>query len=469
MYITGIGFANIRGFSGERAVHHLPLPVPPDGGSWTVIAGRNGSGKSTLLRALALCLAGPHVARTLVPDFGGWITSGERTAWARAYVRPDPAFDRLTGRGEAPDRLVSLGLSWTAHEDVAGGPQRRPGGFGNPPQPQMSSYDGQDGTSEPDTERIAVRGPWTSGVPQGWFCAAYGPFRRLTGGSDDARRLMLAPGPAGRMASLFHEDASLSEGVSWLKELRLRGLEDQRDAGELLRTVLELLSDGLLPDGYRALRVTADGLWVAPGGNPERAYPLREMSDGFRTVASLVLDIVRQVQNTYGTLDLASDAEGHPVVRMPGVVIIDEVDAHLHVTWQQRIGEWLRTHFPRIQFIVTSHSPYICQAADPGGLIRLPGPEETDRGPEVIDDALYHRIVYGSGEDTVLSELFGLESPYSSRAEEDRRRLVQLEKKVFAGEADDQEALEFRELTARLRSSRSSRAREVAARLGSGQ
>ena len=183
MYVTGIGFANVRGFSGERAVHHLPLPTPPDGGSWTVIAGRNGSGKSTFLRALALCLAGPHVARTLVPDFGGWITGGERSAWARAYVRPEPPIDRLTGRGKARDRPVPLGLAWTAPEDAADGPRR----YGAPQQPQVSSYDGEDHTRERDIDRIAARGPWTSGIPQGWFCAAYGPFRRLTGGSDEAR------------------------------------------------------------------------------------------------------------------------------------------------------------------------------------------------------------------------------------------------------------------------------------------
>src|SRR5690606_25768488 len=113
-------------------------------------------------------------------------------------------------------------------------------------------------------------------------------------------------------------------------------------------------------------------------------------------------------------------------------------------------------------------SPYICQAADPGGLIRLPGPEERS-GPEVVDDALYRRVVYGSGEDAVLSELFGLETPYSNRAEEDRRRLVRLEEKVFSGEANEQEALAYRELAARLNSSRAARVQEVAARLGSGQ
>lgn len=267
------------------------------------------------------------------------------------------------------------------------------------------------------------------------------------------------------MASLFHEDASLAEGVNWLKELHLRALEGQEQASALLKTVQALLSDGLLPDGYIAMRVSSEGLWVAPPGQPERAYPLREMSDGFRTVASLVLDMVRQLQNSYGTLNAGTNDAGKPVIRMPGIVIIDEVDAHLHVTWQRQIGSWLRAHFPLIQFIVTSHSPYICQAADPGGLIRLPGPDE-QCGPEVVDDSLYRRIVYGSGEDVALSKLFGLETPYSDRAEQERRELVPLERKVFAGQATEAEAREYRERTTRLSSSRSARVDEVAARLG---
>lgn len=455
MYVSGISVVNVKGFTGARAVDELPLPVPESGGSWTVIAGRNGSGKSTLLRALALCVAGPHVARALVPDFSGWITAGERSAWAEVRFRHDRSVDRITGRGRVTEGRYVLGLDWTVPEDARERPRH-----GAPPHPQLSPYGGEE-YGWPG----APRGPWAAAV-QGWFCAAYGPFRRLAGGSGEAQRLMLAPGPAGRMASLFHEDASLAEGVAWLKELRLRSLEEQEDATELLGTALELLSDELLPDGYRALRVSSEGLWVAPDGDPERAYPLREMSDGFRTVASLVLDIVRQLQNAYGTLDAGTDDHGHPVVRMPGVVIVDEVDAHLHVTWQQRIGDWLRTHFPRIQFVVTSHSPYICQAADPGGLIRLPGPGER-RGPEVVDDELYRRIVYGSGEDAVLSELFGLDSPYSGRAEEQRRKLVVLEEKVFSGEASAQEASDYRELAAELGSSRSARVYEVAARLGS--
>ncbi|MFI1969150.1 AAA family ATPase [Streptomyces cinnamoneus] len=455
MYVTEFGLSNIRGFHGARAVDALTLPRPRDGGSWTVIAGRNGSGKSTLLRALALALAGPQVARALAQDFSGWITTGETDAWSRAAVSPDYTVDRLTGRGQGSDGAMMLGLGWTL-PDADNSPSGNP--FRGPVQPSLSPYDGVNyGSPSP------AGGPW-SDHPQGWFCAAYGPFRRLAGGSGEAQRLMLAPGPAGRMASLFHEDASLAEGVSWLKELRLRSLEGRTEATELLSVVKELLSDGLLPDGYRALRVSSEGLWVAPADAPDRAYPLREMSDGFRTVVALVLDLVRQLQTAYGTLDAGTDDSGRPILRMPGVVIIDEVDAHLHVTWQRQIGDWLKGHFPKIQFIVTSHSPYVCQAADPGGLIRLPGPEE-QRAPEVVAPDLYQRIVYGSGEDAVLSELFGLETPYSERADKLRRRLVRLEEKVFDGEANDSEVAEYKKLAAELTSSRTARVYEMAAHL----
>ncbi|MDX6312859.1 MAG: hypothetical protein QOF44_2323, partial [Streptomyces sp.] len=215
----------------------------------------------------------------------------------------------------------------------------------------------------------------------------------------------------------------------------------------------------------RVAKVDSNGLWVRRGPRM-RSFPLREMSDGYRTVAALVLDVVRQIQAAYGELP-AITAGGRVEITAPGVVLIDEIDAHLHVTWQRRIGDWLRQHFPKIQFIVTSHSPYICQAADPGGLIRMPGPDE-DRAPEVVDEDLYHRVVYGSGDDAALSELFGLETPYSTRAEQQRRRLVELERKAVAGRADEAETQEYQELAERLTSSLETRVTEVAARLSGG-
>ncbi|MGW7695613.1 AAA family ATPase [Streptomyces asiaticus] len=461
MYVTKIGLSNIRGFTGPRAVD---LTLPESGG-WIVMAGRNGSGKTTLLKALAVALGGPSVARTLVPDFTGWVSQGEREGWAQAFIARDPSRDVLRGRGRAPDGPQVLGLTWTLPPSLAPDPT-----LSHPVRPDLAAY------QPPYGWPGAERGPWSEN-PQGWFCAAYGPFRRLMGGAGEAQRLMLSPGPAGRMASLFHEDVSLAEGVSWLVNLHLRKLEGRQGAEELLEVVTNLLSDGLLPERHRVVRVDSEGLWVArtDGERPtpsssaqSRPFPLREMSDGYRTVAALVLDIVRQIQTAYGTLDARVTDDGRPQIRMPGVVIIDEIDAHLHVTWQRRIGDWLRDHFPNIQFIVSSHSPYICQAADAGGLIRLPGPDE-DRPPEAVDEDLYHRVVFGSGDDAAISELFGLETPYSSRAEKHRRRFVWLERKLYDGEASDEEVAEYHELDDLLTSSVEARVTEVAARLGRGE
>lgn len=471
MYLTRVEVRDIKGFSGQRAVD---LELPGRSG-WTVLAGRNSSGKSTLLQAMALALAGPSVARGLVTDFTDWITRDRQDGQVKVEVVGDTAADSLVQpSGPHPPQELLLGLQWTRPDRRAS--QR------NVQRPVMEDLS--------SSLAIAHRGPWAEN-PRGWFCAGYGPFRRLTGGSSEAQRLMGDQGPTGRVATLFHEDASLAEGVAWLIDLRLRmfeeqheelrrreeqsatglmdiGMEDDRSpweegAGPLLGAALTLLSDGLLPDRYQIKYVSADGLWVGEEGN-EFTFPLREMSDGYRTVAALVLDIVRQIHAAYGRLETAQTESGGIAILQPGVVLIDEVDAHLHVTWQRRIGGWLCEHFPNIQFIVSSHSPYICQAADEGALIRLPGPDES-QPPRVVDEDLYRRVVYGTGDDAALSELFGLESAYSTRAEQQRQRLVALERKVYDGSARPEEVIEYQELSRLLTSSLESRVAEVAARL----
>ena len=406
MYVSRLRVSGVRGFHGNRSVD-LTF-TRPDGShaGWTVLAGRNGSGKTSLLRALAVGLVEPKTAILLAPRFFEWRSHDTAEGTVQVWNEPN-------GR----NTQVSLFNNRTAG--------------------------------------------WVSD-PRDGFAAGYGPFRRLSGGTAGADRVMDGPDEASRFVTLFHEEASLAEAVTWLINLHLKRLEKRPGASELLDTVLALLADGLLPDGFRVEKVDSEGLWVTRQGH---AFPLREMSDGYRTVTALVLDLVRHLHTAHGTLPTERSEDGTLAIPLPGVVLVDEIDAHLHVSWQQRIGDWLKAHFPRIQFIVTTHSPYICQAADPGGLIRLAGPDE-DAPPRVVDEDLYRRIVYGSGDDAVLSELFGLESPYSPRAVDLRQQLVELESRVLSGTATEAEVERYQQISHMLTSSLSARVDEVSARLG---
>jgi hypothetical protein len=266
---------------------------------------------------------------------------------------------------------------------------------------------------------------------------------------------MAGPVPIARLVSLFREDASLIESIGWLKENYVRKLERKRGAAELEKAVLDLLGDGLLLDGVRVEKFDSEGLWTCQ--NNVR-LPLRELSDGYRTVAALVLDIVRHLHRTFGTFEIeeAVDEEG-PFWRVlhSGVVLIDEVDNHLHVSWQQRIGFWLKRHFPNIQFLVTTHSPFICQAADPGGLIRLPAPGE-ECAVDHVSESLFKTVVHGSLDEAVLTDLFGLESPFSKETDELRDQVAHLEAKLQAGRATDKDRQSLRSLRAQLPQSMSS-------------
>ncbi|MFD8159669.1 AAA family ATPase [Streptomyces malaysiensis] len=260
------------------------------------------------------------------------------------------------------------------------------------------------------------------------------------------------PDRAEALRTLFEEKSALTESVVWLVSVHTRRLEGEAGAGALIESVLALLNDDLLPGDFRVEDVTSRGLWLRHADGEGPLVAQWRMSDGLRTVTALVLDVVRQMHAAYGALELRRDSGGRPHLPYPGVVLIDEVDAHLHVSWQQRIGDWFKAHFPAVQFIVTTHSPYICQAADPGGLIRLPGLDE-QVPPEVVDEKEYGTIVYGTGDDAVLSDVFGLRSPFSRHAEELREELADLEYEVAAGDADPETVRRFRALRRTLASS----------------
>ncbi|SDT59511.1 Predicted ATP-binding protein involved in virulence [Streptomyces sp. TLI_053] len=458
MYVKRLTMNGVRGFDGRRRVD-LDF-TRPDGSyaGWTVLAGRNGSGKTTLLRAIALAWAGERLGVQLEDRLEGWLSERADAGRIGLEILSDPLWDA----GSHEPLVGRLTVRWWMGPRSAGPTLFEP--------EVVKRLEFARVRFEADSD-LFEEILWSGADIPGWFVAAYGPFRRLSGGDAGARRTVdmdRMPDFSAKqnaVQTLFGEKFSLSETASWLLRLHTERLEGRRDAVELVEMIIALLQDGLLPDGHRVSKLDGGGLWIE---NEEtgRTAPLARMSDGYRTVVVLVLDIIRSMFEAYpylGERALVYENEV-PTLRHPGVVLIDEVDAHLHVSWQQRIGEWLKRHFPQVQFIVTTHSPYICQAADANGLIRLPGPSE-ESAPCVVEDELYRRVVHGTGDDAVISDLFGLDTPFSPESQELRRELVGLEKALVLGRATDADKQRLRDLKVRLASSPVTRVDEISARL----
>jgi hypothetical protein len=128
----------------------------------------------------------------------------------------------------------------------------------------------------------------------------------------------------------------------------------------------------------------------------------------------------------------ARNPEGRLVIQRSGVVLIDEIDAHLHPEWQREIGFWLKRHFPNIQFIVTTHSPIICQAADENGLFVLPEPGSGGT-PRPLTNAEYQTVIAARPDTILLTSAFGLQNTRSPRAVEARATLAMLNSRKRAG------------------------------------
>ena len=429
MYIKSLHFENVKGFP----TLNFDLERPDDGGfaGWTVFVGGNSSGKSTILRGVALALMGPEPGGRLMGPAVGWINKGQLKASAVVTLRWDKTLDKFKSGGASPGETFEAGVRWLIEKKGDDIPQFRAVDKRTPKKTRIQTPD---------------RGPWSPNA-DGWFATGYGPMRRLTGSSSDALRFSLSKEVDSRFATLFREDAALSESEGWLRHMHARSLESKTNE---IRTVLEgvraLMGDGLLPHGMRISRITVDNVFVTDGRDVE--LPMRDISDGCRSIYATILDLVHGMYEVYGAEGLfGADAKGHPIVNRPGVVIIDEIEAHLHPSWQRDIPEWLKQHFPKIQFLVSSHSPLIAQAADPNGLFILPLQGDPNGTARPATEVEYEKIRWGTAHKTVLGVAFGLKSTRTKWAAQKLNQWQELNAKKKAGAPlSSTESKDFREL-----------------------
>ena len=113
-----------------------------------------------------------------------------------------------------------------------------------------------------------------------------------------------------------------------------------------------------------------------------RTMPFQMLSDGVRNMLGMVADIA------YRAAVLNPQLGSEAAQKTPGIVLIDEIDLHLHPKWQRRVVEDLKATFPAIQFVATTHSPFIVQSLRDGELINLdPQPVEEYHDKSIEDIA----------------------------------------------------------------------------------
>ena len=141
----------------------------------------------------------------------------------------------------------------------------------------------------------------------------------------------------------------LSEFGAWLKVQE--SMRSERPAADHVLAACDDAVARFLP-GYGNLRIGSEDnpqLWI---NRDTTMIPVLQLSDGERGILALVLDLTRRLaQANPELIEPASKAEA--------VVLIDEIDLHLHPKWQRQIVHNLTTSFPRCQFIATTHSPQV--------------------------------------------------------------------------------------------------------------
>ncbi len=358
MRIDQINLEHYRGFA------RLELGLHPE---FTLLVGDNGSGKSSILEAIsvaldALFLGFPELTSTGIP----------RDARRQARVT------RLFGESfeatgtcvvTAVGELGGEALEWT--RSMA-------------PSRSARTVNKGSATLKEAAAKLAAKVPTGEPVDLPVF-GYYGTGRLWLEKSDRTKR----------KNAMRREDASILQGyrtcldaasdakmleawmawreMSLVQRLAKGHLTDggiapmSRDP--LLDAVSKAAGACVGPDCLLRYDIDSKQLVLLRGAEP--FLPFRLLSDGYRNMVGMAADIAWRATRLNPHLGDAAPRQAR------GVVLIDEIDLHLHPSWQRRVVGDLRRVFPGLQFVATTHSPQVVASVEPGCL-RVLGPVEAN-------------------------------------------------------------------------------------------
>ena len=378
-----------------RAVKHLKLSLDS---RLTVFHGDNAQGKTSVLNAIAVGLG---AVPTLLPEVSGIGFLDTDRRWSTRYVRV--ALETTDGtvwerqRGPVPSNRIGIRSLREKMEDIV-------------------SADEQG--EEIDLPIVAFYGADR---------AAFSVPQRRSGYGERPRYAALA--------------GALSAGIDfrhffeWFKAKEDEELRDQKRDPKAVSTELEAVRTAItsmIPGAsqprieFGPLRFVVS-LDTQSGGRED--LTLDQMGGGYRVVLALAADLARRM------------AQGNPHRAKPcaceAIVLIDEIDLHLHPAWQQRVLDDLLRTFPNTQFIVSTHSPQVLTSVEPERIVEL----SRDNGA-VIPGYIGGIATYGAEVGDVLALVMGV--PNRPKDNEFVRKLDRYRSLVDDDEGESEEARRLR-------------------------
>ena len=339
----------------------------------TLLLAENGMGKSTLLKAIALVTGGSDAIADLLDEPSDWIR----------YKTQGCEIAAVLGTTEGKEREIRL---------------------------RIAAKDTRADVIVKNKRDLAWLDDALSWRDEDYFVLGFGASRHLnTVNSRRTNTSIFTNKRAQSVATLFDPEAATTPIDSWAMDL------DYRENRIGLETVRKVLSN-LLPEikFHRIDKQNGHLLFDTPDG----IVPLHCLSDGYLAMAAWMGDLLFRVFENFGNLQ-------EKPLTAKGLLLIDEVDLHLHPKRQRELFAFLDEWLPNFQFVVTTHSPMAAQQAGEGELHFL----TRERGriylypfSGVPNMLLLHQLV--------MSPAFGLDTDESKEVEDMKNRYRHLRDKV---------------------------------------
>lgn len=404
MYAKSLDIYAFKAFGKARLRLQYPgrrSPQPPRLRNVNLVLGDNGGGKSSVLRALAIAILAPALLES------GFVPY------------------RLVRRGRPEERTYDTALLKVSGEagsgEIVPNPEakRQSNTIELLARIELRPRGSLDRLHLDRTPASPIADLISDDYSPAFFVVGYGATRRVETGdyspsSERQRRGLRYQ----RVAGLFEDHLALRPLQAWLPKLRDRNPERFAQAVDLINAVL--------PESIRFSGDSApdeEQLTFLFEGVPT---PFTALSDGYKAFVGWVGDLVGHLA------DVAPDSAKLADVR--GVVLVDEIDLHLHPSWQRSVVPMLAQALPRLQFVFTSHSPLVASTVERENVFVTTTDDDGTATIRQLDEKVFGR----SAEQLLLSSYFGLESTRPSTFQDQARVLFRR-----AADGDSEAALAY--------------------------